>query len=224
MQSPPDPSSSVLNNLELVRSLEVMTEPEVRILTDRAELALTTHVLNSADGLTSFAVSVIAPPSEDEHTGIMLLIHGGGYVSGTRYTGIRFAVESARKLGLVVVSPEYRLAPENPYPSGLDDCRIAYSWLVGRWSRLVESGSPVILAGASAGGGLAAALTLRLIKERATRPSALLLMYPMLDSQTGFERLAHLRSDVSWTYDDNIWAWDAYLNRHGHATKIEPEI
>ncbi len=148
-------------------------------------------------------------PSESRAPAL-LWIHGGGLVLGTPAQDDALMSAWARDLGLVVVSVEYRKAPEHPYPAPLDDCVAALRWLRAR-----EDVDParIVVGGASAGGGLAAALALRLHDEGAPPPLLQLLVYPMLDDRTA------VRPDVDgarhrlWSQADDLFGWSAYLGR-----------
>ena len=90
----------------------------------------------------------------------VLTIHGGGFVLGSIESEHALGVHLATALGIVVVSVEYRLAPEDPFPAGLHDCYAALLWIDDQADALGVDRSRVAVAGQSAGGGLAAALAL----------------------------------------------------------------
>ena len=114
----------------------------------------------------------------------MLWIHGGCYVIGSAAQDDEVCRRFARTLGIVVASVEYRLAPEHPHPAGLDDCAAALNWLTGQPD--VDS-SRVAIGGASAGGGLTAALALRTREKELAQPVLQLLVYPMLDDRPAYK-------------------------------------
>jgi acetyl esterase/lipase len=114
-----------------------------------------------------------AAPREDL---LVLHIHGGGFRSGVPGMDRRFGATLGQRLGARVVGPAYRLAPENPFPAGLDDCEAAYE--------LVRSQHPqarIVVSGCSAGAGLAAALLLRRKDADDTAPLAGLLFSGVFD-------------------------------------------
>ncbi|GAB2684813.1 alpha/beta hydrolase [Kribbella swartbergensis] len=106
--------------------------------------------------------------------GVILYLHGGGYVIGSARTGANLAAPLARRTGLSAVSLDYRLAPENPFPAALDDALAAYR-------ELVESGRPIVIAGDSAGGGLALATMLAARRDGLPLPAAAVLFSPWTD-------------------------------------------
>lgn len=152
-------------------------------------------------------------PSTGSEPAALLWIHGGGLIFGTlgqddpRCSGLALA------LGITVVSAEYRTAPEHRFPRPLDDCAAAWDWLLGHADELGVDPARVVLGGASAGGGLAAALAQRLHDEGGRQPAGVLLVYPMLDDRTAAdESLDDLRHPV-WTNVSNRTGWTAYLGQ-----------
>ena len=107
--------------------------------------------------------------------GSVLYLHGGAYCVGSPATHRALTSRLARVTGLPVFAADYRLAPEHPFPAGLDDALAAY--------RALQAEGPVILAGDSAGGGLALATALALRDAGNAAPAALVLFSPWADLQ-----------------------------------------
>ncbi|MFD7311273.1 alpha/beta hydrolase [Promicromonospora sp. NPDC059942] len=97
----------------------------------------------------------IAGPQTDDDAGVLLYLHGGGYVIGDARTGVPLAAALAARAGLRAVAPDYRLAPEHPFPAAVDDGLAAYRALLAE-----TDPARVVVAGDSAGGGLALATVL----------------------------------------------------------------
>ena len=135
----------------------------------------------------------------------VLSIHGGGLVSGLAALNDRAARRMAEKLGALVASVEYRVAPEHPYPAALDDCYSALQWLIARGD--IDQ-RRVLVVGASAGGGLAAALTLRWL-DAGHDLAGQVLVYPMLDDRT--VQRSRATGARGWTPQDNAFGWRSYL-------------
>lgn len=138
----------------------------------------------------------------------LLWIHGGGYVIGDAAQDDVLCRRFASELGATVVSVNYRLAPEHPYPAPVEDCYSALSWLA---ALPAVDPSRVAIGGASAGGGLATSLAL-LARDRAEIPlAAQLLVYPMIDDRTvdrtGLDNPGHRL----WNQSSNRFGWRAYL-------------
>jgi monoterpene epsilon-lactone hydrolase len=106
--------------------------------------------------------------------GVILYLHGGGYVVGSARTGANLAAPIARRTGIPAVSLDYRLAPENPFPAAVEDALAAYR-------ELLESGRDVVLAGDSAGGGLAIATMVAIGRAGLPQPAAAVVFSPWVD-------------------------------------------
>jgi acetyl esterase/lipase len=154
------------------------------------------------------SVRLFHPPagSAGPHPAI-LWIHGGGFVIGTAAQDDRTCRRLARTHGAVVASVDYRLAPEHQFPVPLDDCHDALVWLAGRDD--VDRGR-VAIAGASAGGGLAAGLALLARDRGQVRPAAQILAYPMLDDRTALRDDIDERHFRLWNNRSNRFGWRAY--------------
>ncbi|MCU1640467.1 MAG: esterase/lipase [Nocardia sp.] len=148
-------------------------------------------------------------------TAALLWIHGGGYVLGLAEQDDILCRRLAQTLGIVVAAVDYRLAPEHPFPAGLEDCYSAMAWLAGRPD---IDPARVAIGGASAGGGLAAALALLARDRGDIAPVLQLLTYPMLDDRTS------ARTDLD---DSGYRVWDRRSNRFGWAAYLgdgDPEV
>jgi acetyl esterase/lipase len=138
----------------------------------------------------------------------LLWIHGGGYIIGSAAQDDELCRRFASELDATVASVDYRLAPEHPYPAPLQDCYSALAWL----ARLPSvDPARVAIGGASAGGGLAAALAL-MARDKGEIPlAAQLLVYPMLDDRTvqreGLDNPGHRL----WNQSSNKFGWACYL-------------
>jgi len=108
-------------------------------------------------------VRIYTPPNHVGNKPVVVFYHGGGWAMGDLNGEDYELREMCRDTGLVIVSTEYRLAPQNPYPAGLDDCITAYKWVLQSSSSLNTMPNQVITCGTSAGGNLALAVALKLI-------------------------------------------------------------
>ena len=130
-------------------------------------------------------------------------LHGGGFVFGTATQDDRFCQGLAEQAGVAVVAVEYRLLPSHPYPAALEDAYAALTWLAQQpWADASRLG----VAGASAGGGLAAALALHARDRGEIALASQALVYPMLDDRTTSDR-----DYLFWSVPDNAAAWRMYL-------------
>lgn len=112
--------------------------------------------------------------SEDK---IILYLHGGGYVSGSINTHLILCLPMTQVLKRNILLPQYRLAPEHPFPAALEDALTAYRWLLGQGYHPKH----IVLAGDSAGGGLAVSTTLALREAGDPLPAAVICLSPWAD-------------------------------------------
>ncbi|MEM9565217.1 MAG: alpha/beta hydrolase [Actinomycetota bacterium] len=149
-------------------------------------------------------------------------IHGGGLIVGSVTMDDRRSTALVEQLGITVASVEYRLAPEHPYPTPLEDCYAGLTWLVEHADELGIDTDRIAVGGASAGGGLAAGLAL-LARDRGGPPIRFqLLRYPMLDDRNRTPS-SHAQLDPRvWHREANHLGWSAYLGDGAGSDGIEP--
>lgn len=156
-------------------------------------------------------VRVYRPSASAEARPGLLWIHGGGYVMGRLEMDDATCAAYASEVGVVVVSVNYRLAPQHPFPAALHDCHAAFKWLHANARSLGVDTTRIAIGGASAGGGLAAALAQR-VTDLKQEPCALqLLVYPMLDDRTTLDSAANQGSYLLWNRGSNRFGWASYL-------------
>ncbi|MEV7554359.1 alpha/beta hydrolase [Amycolatopsis sp. NPDC089917] len=146
-----------------------------------------------------------------EAHGAVVWLHGGGWVMGDRETEHPWAARLAEASGAVVISVEYRLAPENPFPAALDDVYTVLNWAAVQAGELGVSPDRIAIGGHSAGGGLAAATALRARDEDGPRICFQLLNQPGLDDRQ--ETWSARRfTDTPWLNREKATAmWRHYL-------------
>lgn len=157
----------------------------------------------------------------------VLYIHGGGAVFGSAKAEAIVAGRWARDLDAVVVSPDYRLAPENPFPAGLDDCMAALHWMHDNAEELGIDPQRLAVTGTSAGAGLSAVVAQRAHDEGLSL-RAQALVGPWLDDRTTFGDYgigAHpARGRLQLTPGTNLFAWTSYLGHPPRADDDRPYI
>lgn len=137
--------------------------------------------------------------------------HGGGLIVGNNRYGLEPILDWVVELQLVLVSVEYRLAPEHPYPAAVEDSYAGLAWTAAHATEIGGDANRIILAGASAGGNLAAGLAL-LARDRGEIPIAgQLLIYPMLDDRNDTVSSHQMLGLGVWDRISNETAWGAYL-------------
>lgn len=159
-----------------------------------------------ADGV--FREALLYRPSTGASRGALLWIHGGGRVSGVPQFDDVQCRRLADEAEVVVLSVDYRLAPEHRFPAALDDCAAALDWFMA-WCADNSVPPRYAVGGASAGGGLAAELAQRATDEGKTLLHQVLI-YPMLDDRT-LDSGGSNRGRLLWTPAANRFAWASYL-------------
>ncbi|KAI9147833.1 Esterase LipI [Paramyrothecium foliicola] len=171
---------------------------------DGAKIALTHHTT------TEYSTSAIPLPA-------VLHLHGGGLVASSAKDLAPAVANLSKESGFPYFAVEYRLAPEHPAPAAVEDCYASLQYLIEHAAELNIDPAKIVVMGESAGGGLAAGVTL-LARDRKLNPPVArqVLVYPMLDDRTELPPDAALHQFLNWRAEHNIWSWTAYLgNRRG---------
>lgn len=159
-------------------------------------------------------LAIFSPRGAASTTTCLFQIHGGGMVSGSRYDGMDAMLRFAQELDATVVSVEYRLAPEHQDPVPVEDCYAALVWVESHRSDL-NIGDRLVVAGGSAGGGLAAGIALLARDRKGPTLDGLFLMCPMLDDRD---------ATVSTHQFDGVGIWDRTSNQTGWSALLGDRI
>lgn len=153
----------------------------------------------------------------------LLWIHGGGFILGSAAEDDPVVRTIVAATGCAAVSVDYRLAPEAPFPAGIEDCYAALTWLHDHAGALGIDPGRLAIGGASAGGGLAACLGL-LVRDRGEIPLALqILIYPMLDDRTAVSDDTNpYTGQYIWTRESNHFGWASYLGADPGGPDVSP--
>ena len=200
------------------RQLEVMSE-----VADKITLATARKTQDAAGSLVRFLHrqevvehekekngmrAVLTVPRDEVRGGIILYIHGGGYTCGSLDYVRGCASMICAELGIKVFAPEYRLAPEHPYPAAIEDVHAAYRWVMD----MGYTPDRIVLAGESAGGGLCYALCQRLRESGDPMPAGIVAHSPWCDlSLVGESYEYNKEKDPSLTKKRLEFFTDCYL-------------
>ncbi|CAF4721456.1 unnamed protein product, partial [Rotaria sp. Silwood2] len=179
------------------------------------------------DGAPEISLLICRPSGSSSNTSNSLLpciyySHSGGMVFGNN----RFCIESLLdwivEMKIIVVSVEYRLSPEHPYPAPSEDCYAGLLWIVVHAQELGIDVSQICVAGLSAGGGLSAAMTLMARDRGGPKLQGQLLFSPMLDDRD--ETFSTLQYDGMgiWDRQSNRFGWEALLGDKRGTSDVSP--
>jgi acetyl esterase/lipase len=195
-----------------------------------AGVQLDRHTLTTADGDTLdlnwyHTPAALGPPPEARGPGsAVLYLHGGGMIFGLQHVGRvydRGVRDYVAMSGVPMLVVDYRIAPEHPHPTPVEDCYAALRWLTDNAARLGVDPARIGVMGDSAGGGLAAGVSL-LARDRGGPPIAQqVLVYPMLDDRSHTPD-PQLLPFLTWTYDDNVTGWAALLGDSAGTDVVSP--
>lgn len=150
-------------------------------------------------------------PQENHRGAALLFIHGGGFVVGSLETEHGSAAAIARHLGITVLSVDYRLAPEDPFPAGLEDCYSALCWLSEQANSYGFSREKIGIFGQSAGGGLAAATALLCKQRNGPALCFQFLGMPELDDRLQTHSMRTFVDTPFWNRPNAELSWAYYL-------------
>jgi acetyl esterase/lipase len=159
-------------------------------------------------------------PSGDSRAAVLYL-HGGGMIAGSVPIFDGPVSRYVARTGVPMLSLEYRLAPEHPHPTPVEDAYTGLVWLTDHAAELGIDPGRIAVMGDSAGGGLAAGVAILSRDRKGPAVTRQLLIYPMLDDRTTTPD-PYIAPFAGWSYDDNATAWNALLGAgHEHRT-IDP--
>ncbi len=217
--------AEVLANMPMDPAGQLGDENMIRLMRSTSEiLAMMGTELPVDDRVTVQDSEIPGPPHapaipvriykpKDSGTPLPALVyfHGGAFVIGDMYLEEHRCLRLAADAGCVVVSVDYRLAPENPFPAGVEDCYCAVAWVGAHTKELGIDIDRIGVGGASAGGALSAAVA-QMARDRSGVPLALqLLIYPVIDDRMETASMKAFSSTPVWNSGSNAQMWDHYL-------------
>jgi acetyl esterase/lipase len=147
-----------------------------------------------------------------------VFMHGGGMIAGSVEQVDHIIAGYAAGTGVPLLAVDYRLAPEHPHPSPVEDCFAGLAWLAAHASELGVDPARIAVLGESAGGGLAAGTAL-LARDRGLAVAKQILIYPMLDDRTTTPDPV-LAPFAFWSWDDNYTGWHALLGEQAGTADV----
>lgn len=185
-------------------------------------LDVSNRTIPGPEGAPEMTIRIYKPKdSGSEKLPGLLWVHGGGYLFGDIDSAGQWPVRLADQVRCVSVVVDYRLAPENPYPAGLEDCYAALVWIAKKAEELGIDADRIAVGGESSGGGMTAALTLLARDRKGPKIFFQMPLYPMLDDRNITPSSYEITDEGSWNRGTNLSAWEMYLkNYKGKETPI----
>ena len=165
---------------------------------------------------------VLSPAAGATNAPCIYHTHGGGMIIGDRRTGIDLFLPHVVDSGAVVVSVEYRLAPEHPDPAPVEDCYAGLRWTAEHADELGIDPSRILISGASAGGGLAAGVALLARDRGGPALSHQVLICPMLDDRFTTHSSRMHDGTGGWDRNDNEFGWTSLLGERRGTDDVSP--
>jgi acetyl esterase/lipase len=175
-------------------------------------------------GDSDLGLLVMRPRDSDPATALpgLYFIHGGGMIAGSNRTGVDWPLGWMAEIPMVVVSVDYRLAPEHPHPAPVEDCYRGFDWMGGHVDELGVDPERLVIAGGSAGGGLAAATALMARDRGGPRAAGQMLVCPMIDDRSITPSSTELVGEGVWDSVANATGWASLLAGAAGAPGVSP--
>ena len=169
------------------------------------------HRVSYGDPPIEIAIEGIVPHGSAGAQGALIWFHGGGFAVGDAAGSSPLCMRFARDAGIAVFNVDYRLAPEYPFPAGVEDAYAALCWVTANAADLGVDPHRIAVGGPSAGGGLAAGLTHLARERRGPSPAFQLLVYPVLDDRMATWSVQAFTDVPVWTTANTASMWRHYL-------------
>ena len=204
-----DPSPIGIDDVAVKRAEEAQVALEVLEQIKERDLVVVEGTATSHDG-AHVPVSVVHRKDRGPSSPVILYIHGGGMMMGNRWSGADVIFDWVEHYNAVVATVEYRLAPEHPFPAPQEDCYAALVWLEESSRRLGVNLEAGLVAGISAGAGLAASVCLMARDRGGPRVGGQLLLAPMLDDRNDSVSARQFPRGM-WNRQENELGWRSLL-------------
>lgn len=178
---------------------------------DRDDVAMEDRKVPGPEGAPEVPIRIYRPVGDGGARACVFEIHGGGFLMGSIEMMDPWCQRVAAEIDTVVVSVEYRLAPEHPFPAGIEDCYAALCWTAANAKELDIDPDRLAIAGQSAGGGLAAGTALMARDRGGPKLCFQLLEIPELDDRLETPSMRQFTDTPLWNRPNAEWSWRHYL-------------
>ncbi len=163
------------------------------------------------DGAPEVPIRIYMPKDRTEAGSGFVDFHGGGFILGDLETAHPRCLIMAAEGGAVSVGVDYRLAPENPFPAGVEDCYAALQWVVGHTEELKIDPAKIAIGGSSAGGNLTAAVALMARDRGGPDVAFQMLICPVIDDRCKTPSMKDGAGLYIWDYQNSLDMWNHYI-------------
>lgn len=210
-----------LDNIVETRKALAEMKTAVQIPIDES-ISVYDQMIPGPDDNPALRVRIYEPKKRTETLPGFLWIHGGGYVLGSPDGDDLLCQRFVLEANCVVVSVDYRLAPEHPYPAPVEDCYAALQWFAKHARELGVDRTRIGIGGASAGGGLTAGLSLLARDRKGPEICFQMPLYPMIDDRNNSPSSLEITGHMVWNHDLNEKGWSMYLNGANGTDDVPP--
>lgn len=169
------------------------------------------RIIPGSDGAPDIPIRIYMPEDRAEAGPGFVNFHGGGFILGDLETEHPRCLIMAAKGGAVSVGVDYRLAPENPFPAGVEDCYTALQWVAENAVELKIDPAKIAIGGGSAGGNLAAAVALMARDRGGPNVAFQLLIYPVIDDRCETPSMKNGDGLYIWDHQNTLDMWNHYI-------------
>ncbi len=217
------PSSILPDDLDRVREQVAAAFLPIDDVIAGRPIEYSDRTIPGPEGAPDITVTILRPAGQRiENAPGIYHTHGGGMILGDRFVGVDQLCDWVLEFGAVAVTVEYRLAPEHPDPAPIDDSYAGLVWTAENAAELGIDPARLILAGASAGGGLAAGLALMARDRGGPSVAAQMLIYPMLDDRNETPSAGQFEGIGVWDRISNDTAWTMLLGDRRRTSQVSP--
>lgn len=210
-------------DIPAVREARAALLPTDDQLTRGGALTMEERAVPGPAGAPDVPLMILKPARATGTLAAVYYIHGGGMIMGShRGIGSDPLLDWAPELNMAVISVDYRLAPENPHPAPVEDCYAGLVWVGDHAAELGIDPARIVVAGASAGGGLAAAVALMARDRQGPPLIGQLLSYPMLDDRNDSGSTHQMVGLGIWDRQSNDLGWSCLLGDARGGPDVSP--
>ena len=207
---------------DAIRKFRALSSSQYSSNGNTENLSVLNRKISGLSGDPDIGIRIYKPDSQaSDKLPAIYEIHGGGFIIGDLNMQDAWCKHIAREVGAVIISIDYRLAPEHPFPAAPDDCYAGLCWIFEHADELGIDSSRIAIAGQSAGACLAVSTTLRARDQGGPEVCFQLLEIPVFDNRLETASMHEHQDTPIWNRPNALWSWKHYLGRAEPAERSE---